>query len=151
MALRSIFNSAFISGLAFHSSSSSSVNFLSLSHVSADLISVNGSKKCKTGGGGRAKFNKIGVVSSHSNPKILKSKHKSRYGQPISPYDTDEDDDDCGGVDVENEDDDCFSDVGFSRSSFFCCFMDVNIRFWVFFPFSNIFLISFSVLSNVRW
>ncbi|KAL3508402.1 hypothetical protein ACH5RR_027803 [Cinchona calisaya] len=89
----------------------SSFNFLRFSHVSADSVSVDGSKNSQNGG---AKFGKIGVVSSHSNPKILKSKHKSRYGQPLSPYDSDEDDD-YGGVDEEKEDDDWFSDDDFSE------------------------------------
>lgn len=37
------------------------------------------------------------VAAAHSNPKILKTNRKSRYGQPLSPYDADEaihDDDD---------------------------------------------------------
>ncbi|XP_022846050.1 transcription termination factor MTERF9, chloroplastic-like isoform X2 [Olea europaea var. sylvestris] len=46
---------------------------------------------------------KVRVVSSHSNPKILKRNRKSRYGQPLSPYDSEEekevDDDDSGGDD----------------------------------------------------
>ncbi|KAM5585330.1 transcription termination factor MTERF9, chloroplastic [Rosa sericea] len=32
------------------------------------------------------------VLSTHSNPKILKSNRRSRYGQPLSPYDDQEDD-----------------------------------------------------------
>ena len=33
------------------------------------------------------------LLSTHSNPKILKSNKKSRYGQRITPYDTDEEED----------------------------------------------------------
>lgn len=47
-------------------------------------------------------------MSSHSNPKIVKRNRKSRYGQPVSPYDSEDDDD--GGGDV---DDDWISDVSF--------------------------------------
>lgn len=48
------------------------------------------------------------VASSHSNPKILKSNRRSRYGQPISMYDSDDeeeddDDDDVGGSEGEED------------------------------------------------
>lgn len=44
------------------------------------------------------------LFSTHSNPKILKSNKKSRYGQTITPYDTDDEeekdeDDDMAGDD----------------------------------------------------
>lgn len=42
------------------------------------------------------------VLSSHSNPKILKSNRRSRYGQTLSPYDSD---DDAGGDGFEYDDD----------------------------------------------
>lgn len=43
------------------------------------------------------------VVSyAHSNPKIINPKKKSRYGQTLSPYDSDED----GELDDESDDDD---------------------------------------------
>ncbi|XP_015902611.2 transcription termination factor MTERF9, chloroplastic [Ziziphus jujuba] len=45
------------------------------------------------------------VLSTHSNPKIVKSNRRSRYGQALSPYDTDEE----GEEDDEDEDED---DVG---------------------------------------
>lgn len=54
---------------------------------------------------------KVSVVSSHSNPKILKSNRRSRFGQTLSPYDSDEEDGDA--VD-EDEEDDWFSDDEFS-------------------------------------
>lgn len=52
------------------------------------------------------------LFSTHSNPKILKSNRRSRYGQALSPYDSDEDEED----DDEDEfgdmsEDDCFTDV----------------------------------------
>lgn len=95
MATCPSFNSALFCGFPFQSSSPY-LTFLNLSHVS----SADGSRNNKR----RLIFSRIAVVSSHSNPKILKSKHKSKYGQPISPYDTEEDDDE------ENEDGDWFSD-----------------------------------------
>ncbi|KAL7130840.1 hypothetical protein ABFS83_13G159500 [Erythranthe nasuta] len=54
------------------------------------------------------------VASSHSNPKILKSNRRSRYGQPLSPYDSD-DEDAGGGVSDEFDDakDDWSSEVDF--------------------------------------
>ncbi|CAL5402684.1 unnamed protein product [Camellia sinensis] len=42
------------------------------------------------------------VLSSHSNPKILKSNRRSRYGKTLSPYDSD---DDAGGDGFEYDDD----------------------------------------------
>lgn len=52
------------------------------------------------------KFSRICVVSSHTNPKILKPNRRSRFGQPLSTYDSDSDDDDC----FEDEDDISTSD-----------------------------------------
>lgn len=53
------------------------------------------------------------LFSTHSNPKILKSNRRSRYGQALSPYDSEEDeeeyDDEDGFVDVSE--DDCLTDV----------------------------------------
>ncbi|CAI9773395.1 unnamed protein product [Fraxinus pennsylvanica] len=47
---------------------------------------------------------KVRVVSSHSNPKILRHNRKSRFGLPVSPYDSEDkeeedDDEDSGGDD----------------------------------------------------
>lgn len=54
------------------------------------------------------------VLSTHSNPKILKSNRRSPYGQALSPYDTDEEDDedDVGG----SSDDDWLLNVSFFYS-----------------------------------
>lgn len=54
---------------------------------------------------GRSRFV---VRSTHSNPKILKSNRRSRYGQTLSPYDSDEETDGVGEDD--DEDEDWFSD-----------------------------------------
>ncbi|PON43286.1 Mitochodrial transcription termination factor [Parasponia andersonii] len=56
------------------------------------------------------------LFSTHSNPKILKSNRRSRYGQALSPYDSEEDDegDEDGFGDVSEDDwltDDEFADV----------------------------------------
>lgn len=53
---------------------------------------------CRTSG--------FAVLSAHSNPRILKSNRRSRYGQVLSPYDTEDNADD--------EDGDWFSEVFFS-------------------------------------
>lgn len=50
------------------------------------------------------------VLSSHSNAKIVKSNRKSRYGQTLSPYDTDEDEEDD---DDDLAEDDWLLDVSF--------------------------------------
>ncbi|TQD91121.1 hypothetical protein C1H46_023296 [Malus baccata] len=44
------------------------------------------------------------VLSTHSNPKILKSNRRSRYGQPLSPYDQDDDDEVSRVTDVSDDD-----------------------------------------------
>lgn len=53
------------------------------------------------------------VTSSHSNPKILKSNRRSRYGQPLSPYETTDDDDTdtCASDELDDKEDDWLSDV----------------------------------------
>ncbi|CAL9018024.1 unnamed protein product [Prunus brigantina] len=44
------------------------------------------------------------VLSTHSNPKILKSNRRSRYGQPLSPYDQDDDEEVSRASDVSDDD-----------------------------------------------
>lgn len=58
---------------------------------------------------GRNCYSRTRVASSHSNPKILKSNRRSRYGQSLSAYDTDEDEDDGGGSDEIDDDEDDWS------------------------------------------
>ncbi|CAA2995713.1 transcription termination factor MTERF9, chloroplastic [Olea europaea subsp. europaea] len=58
----------------------------------------------------------IRVLSSHSNPKIVKRNRKSRYGQPVSPYDSEDDDDGGGDVDDDWISDDEFADVKISEA-----------------------------------
>lgn len=50
------------------------------------------------------------MTSSHSNPKILKSNRRSRYGQPLSPYETDDDADTSTSDVLGDEEDDWLSD-----------------------------------------
>ncbi|KAK3032475.1 hypothetical protein RJ639_037288 [Escallonia herrerae] len=52
-------------------------------------------------------FSRCSVLSSHSNPKILKS-NRRRFGQTVSPYDSD---DIVDGDEDDESDDDLFSDV----------------------------------------
>lgn len=52
------------------------------------------------------RFSRICVVSSHTNPKILKPNRRSRYGHTISPYDSESDTDDVDSFQEEEEDDD---------------------------------------------
>ncbi|KAI5334048.1 hypothetical protein L3X38_024181 [Prunus dulcis] len=44
------------------------------------------------------------VLSTHSNPKILKSNRRSCYGQPLSPYDQDDDEEVSRASDVSDDD-----------------------------------------------
>ncbi|KAJ0261616.1 Transcription termination factor MTERF9 [Hirschfeldia incana] len=50
----------------------------------------------------RRRGGKLVVTNAHSNPKIINPKKKSRYGQTLSPYDSDEEDE----LDDESDDDD---------------------------------------------
>ncbi|PWA98508.1 transcription termination factor [Artemisia annua] len=54
---------------------------------------------------------RFAVPSSHSNPKILKSNKKSRFGQRLSPYDSDNENEDVHDDD-DDEDDWLFDDPG---------------------------------------
>ena len=44
------------------------------------------------------------LFSAHSNPKIVKSNRRSRYGQSLSPYDSEEEDAEEGDDDSEDKD-----------------------------------------------
>ncbi|MCE3215756.1 Transcription termination factor mterf9, chloroplastic [Datura stramonium] len=73
-------------------------------------ISSPGSHPIRRIGNGKSccffRFSRISVVSSHTNPKILKPNRRSRYGQPISPYDSDSDADDADSFEDEDDYDD---------------------------------------------
>ncbi|KAL6310987.1 hypothetical protein AAG906_024650 [Vitis piasezkii] len=65
-----------------HSSSASS-NPDSLSNLNSISAKIDKRRSsCRTSG--------FTVLSTHSNPRILKSNRRSRYGQVLSPYDTDD-------------------------------------------------------------
>ncbi|GJS68268.1 transcription termination factor MTERF9, chloroplastic [Tanacetum coccineum] len=49
------------------------------------------------------------VPSSHSNPRILKSNKRSRFGQRLSPYDSDNENEDV--LDDDDDEDDWLSDI----------------------------------------
>ncbi|KAK6149385.1 hypothetical protein DH2020_016910 [Rehmannia glutinosa] len=102
------------STLPAHSHTSSLLNFAALPHSAGDPLS--NTRKTNR----RNCFSKTRVTSSHSNPKILKSNRRSRYGQPLSPYDSDDEDDgDVGGSDEIDDDwsaDEEFGDVKISAA-----------------------------------
>ncbi|XP_042492815.1 transcription termination factor MTERF9, chloroplastic [Macadamia integrifolia] len=84
-------------------SSSSSASFLSRIHFLGEKSGVGGRR------GSRRSINSSFVaLSTHSNPKILKSNRRSRFGQRLSPYDSDDDGDDGGGVGFDVDSDDEF-------------------------------------------
>ncbi|MED6149727.1 Transcription termination factor mterf9, chloroplastic [Stylosanthes scabra] len=62
-------------------------------------------------GGGGSKVLLL-VAAAHSNPNILKTNRKSKYGYPLSTYDSDDDDDDD---DDEDDDGDWLSDEEFAE------------------------------------
>lgn len=73
---------------------------------------VLGSDKCSPATRRRSRKTRGFVVTyAHSNPKIINPKKKSRYGQTLSPYDSDEDEE----LDDESdeEDDDWLLNVSF--------------------------------------
>ncbi|KAL6315142.1 hypothetical protein AAG906_035350 [Vitis piasezkii] len=66
-----------------HSHSPSSSNPDSLSNLNSISAKIDKRRSsCRTSG--------FTVLSTHSNPRILKSNRRSRYGQVLSPYDTDD-------------------------------------------------------------
>lgn len=79
-----------------------------ISHTSIFLkISFPGSdpiRRIRNGKSCFLRFSRICVFSSHTNQKILKPNRRSRYGQTISPYDSESDADDADSF--EHEDDD---------------------------------------------
>lgn len=46
------------------------------------------------------------VLSTHSNPRVLKSNRRSRFGSVLSPFDSDEEEEDVEDEDDEDDDDD---------------------------------------------
>ncbi|XP_038897631.1 transcription termination factor MTERF9, chloroplastic isoform X1 [Benincasa hispida] len=52
------------------------------------------------------------VRSTHSNARILKPKRKSRFGQTLSPFDSDEDGEDVDEFSSDGDDDDAWLDNG---------------------------------------
>ncbi|KAL6999157.1 Transcription termination factor mterf9, chloroplastic [Sarracenia purpurea var. burkii] len=62
----------------------------------------------------RKASNRLFVLSSHSNPKILKSNRRSRYGQALSPYDSDDGGDHDG--DDDSDEDGWFSEDEFAET-----------------------------------
>lgn len=80
---------------------------------------------------------KLVVFAAHSNPKILKTNRKSRFGQALSPYDSDADDEAMEDEDEDDDDgvvlDDWLSDVFISPSScnyFFSATVNGYLLFW---------------------
>lgn len=64
------------------------------------------------------------ALSTHSNPRILKPNRKSRFGETLSPYDSDEEDsfefDEEEDDDEDEDEDDWFDDVSSSSSHHLC-------------------------------
>ncbi|OVA15106.1 Mitochodrial transcription termination factor-related [Macleaya cordata] len=97
------FNSRLIHTSFPQSSSSSSNLFRSNFNGEATVKNIRGRK------GKRSSTSSFVVLSTHSNPRILKPNLRSRYGQSLSPYDSDDDDDgevDCEEDDLSSDDDD---------------------------------------------
>jgi len=60
---------------------------------------------------GSARLKSLVKLAAHSNPNILKTNRKSKYGEPLSLYDSDEDDEEMDeDEDDEDDDDDWLSD-----------------------------------------
>ncbi|KAL0443300.1 UNVERIFIED_CONTAM: Transcription termination factor MT, chloroplastic [Sesamum latifolium] len=109
------------SALHSHSHASYLLNFAASlpSHAAAGSVYVSTFRRFNR----RNCYSRTRVASSHSNPKILKSNRRSRYGQSLSAYDTDEDEDDGDGGssdEVDDEEDDwSWEEAGsFTKSRF---------------------------------
>lgn len=69
------------------------------SHSFPDIDNVGSKIKAR-----RRSTSRFVALSTHSNPRILKSNRKSRYGQTLSPYDSEEDEHE-GNEDDDSEED----------------------------------------------
>ncbi|PQM35901.1 uncharacterized protein Pyn_04049 [Prunus yedoensis var. nudiflora] len=78
---------------------SSSFKLYHKSQVTVTTLSSQCGRKRRSGSSCR-----LVVLSTHSNPKILKSNRRSRYGQPLSPYDQDDDEEVSRPSDVSDDD-----------------------------------------------
>lgn len=84
------------------------------------------------GGNRSAGSRRFVALSTHSNPRILKSNRKSRFGQTLSPYDSD--DEESMDFDEDQDDDedeeDSFDDVSSSSSHHPClCSLQREVKF----------------------
>ncbi|KAK7320328.1 hypothetical protein VNO77_29709 [Canavalia gladiata] len=68
---------------------------------------------------GSRRWNNLVELAAHSNPKILKTNRRSRYGQALSPYDSDDGDDDEDMDDDDDNDDVWLSDEDFAEPTDF--------------------------------
>lgn len=66
----------------------------------------------------RRGFSRCAVSSSHSNAKILKSNRRSRFGQRLSPYDSDNENEAIHDHDDDDDDVDWLSDVSYTYYMF---------------------------------
>ncbi|KAK7299960.1 hypothetical protein RJT34_10791 [Clitoria ternatea] len=75
---------------------------------------------------GSGRFKSLVELAAHSNPRILKSNRRSRFGEALSLYDSDEDDEELeeqeDDDDDDDDDDDWLSDEEFAQPADF----DVN-------------------------
>lgn len=81
------------------------------SHSFPDIDNVGSKIKAR-----RRSTSRFVALSTHSNPRILKSNRKSRYGQALSPYDSEEDEHE--GNEDDDSEEDWLSDVSFFPLSF---------------------------------
>ncbi|XP_014505346.1 transcription termination factor MTERF9, chloroplastic isoform X1 [Vigna radiata var. radiata] len=66
-----------------------------------------------------ARLKGIVKLAAHSNPKILKTNRKSKYGEALSFYDSDEDDEETDEEEDDEDDDDWLSDEEFAEPAKF--------------------------------
>lgn len=106
--------------LLLYSASRSDLENLRL-HFSAPSLPSLG-RTIEEGGPRGVGSRRFVALSTHSNPRILKRNRKSRFGETLSPYDSDEED--SFEFDEEEDDDededDWFDDVSSSSSHRLC-------------------------------
>ncbi|KAJ4975799.1 hypothetical protein NE237_000905 [Protea cynaroides] len=84
---------------------SSSATYLSRAHFLGEVLLKNGVGGKR--GSSSTSNDSFVAFSTHSNPRILKSNRRSRYGQCLPTYDSDDDDGGGVGVAFSSDDDNC--------------------------------------------
>lgn len=89
---------SFLSFYPFNTTPPFSLSVFDSHLIVQSFSSLIGEGNVKRRSGGR----RFEVQSTHSSPRILKSNRRSRYGEALSPYDTDDDEEKFDSGDDED-------------------------------------------------